>query len=55
MKTVFSHNFATFLISFSNVGTSVFAFSIFVLYNFYFFTVQKIRVYKKRKNYNCSE
>lgn len=47
MKTVFSHNFDTFLINFSNMGTSVFAFS--VLYNFYFFTVQKIRIYKKRK------
>ena len=50
----FSHSFAAFLISFSIMGTSVFAFSISLLYNFYIFIVQKVEYTKKPRAQTCA-
>lgn len=50
----FSHNFAAFLISFSITGTSIFAFSISLLYNFYIFIVQKVE-YTKKENITTAQ
>ena len=49
-----AHSFAAFLISFSIMGTSIFAFSISLLYNFYIFIVQKVE-YTKKENITTAQ